>query len=183
MEIKGATTIYSVITTLTATYLSNILIWECSNFSSITGSWVSASKVEPHPRTRARSFPVPKGSTPIWHWKKNGTYQYFIIISLHYYYIIITGSSTIGNSWWYNHSIIRNTTVPVYGDQVYRFLREPSLHFHHPHRPESGTGQISETASAYKPKSTLLYRSYLKPVVLKNIQIINLITCKWLKWS
>lgn len=38
MEIKGATTIYSVITTLTATYLSNILICECSNFSSITGS-------------------------------------------------------------------------------------------------------------------------------------------------
>lgn len=106
---------------------------------------------------------------------------YFIIISLHYYYSIITGSSTIGNSWWYNHSIIHNTTVPVYGDQVYQFLREPSLHFHHPHRPESGTGQISETASAYKPKSTL-YRSYLKPVVLKNIQIINLITCKWLKW-
>lgn len=68
---RCAITVYPVITTVTGekimpiTYLSNILICECSNFSSITGSCVSASKVDPHPRTRARSFPVPKGSTPI----------------------------------------------------------------------------------------------------------------------
>lgn len=49
------------------THLSSILVLALSNFSKICGSWVSSSQAEPQPKTRARSFPVPKGSTPSWH--------------------------------------------------------------------------------------------------------------------
>lgn len=49
------------------THLSSILVLALSNFSRICGSWVSSSQAEPQPKTRARSFPVPKGSTPSWH--------------------------------------------------------------------------------------------------------------------
>lgn len=40
--------------------------------------------------------------------------------------------------------------VPVYGDQVCRFLKGPSPHFRLHHTPVSGTGQTSETAAACK---------------------------------
>jgi hypothetical protein len=46
------------------THLSSILVLALSNFAKIWGSWVSSSQAEPQPSTRARSFPVPRGSTP-----------------------------------------------------------------------------------------------------------------------
>lgn len=49
------------------THLSSILVLALSSFSRICGSWVSSSHADPQPNTRARSFPVPKGSTPSWH--------------------------------------------------------------------------------------------------------------------
>lgn len=49
------------------THLSSILVLALSSFSRICGSWVSSSQADPQPNTRARSFPVPKGSTPSWH--------------------------------------------------------------------------------------------------------------------
>lgn len=52
------------------THLSSILVLALSSFAKIWGSWVSSSQAEPQPRTRARSFPVPRGSTPSWHWWK-----------------------------------------------------------------------------------------------------------------
>lgn len=52
------------------THLSSILVLALSSFARIWGSWVSSSQAEPQPRTRARSFPVPRGSTPSWHWWK-----------------------------------------------------------------------------------------------------------------
>jgi len=48
-------------------HLSNILVLALSSFSRICGSWVSSSQADPQPNTRARSFPVPSGSTPSWH--------------------------------------------------------------------------------------------------------------------
>lgn len=53
-----------------STHLSSILVLALSSFARIWGSWVSSSQAEPQPRTRARSFPVPRGSTPSWHWWK-----------------------------------------------------------------------------------------------------------------
>lgn len=50
-------------------YLSSILVLALSSFSSIWGSCASSSQAEPQPRTRARSFPVPRGRTPSWHCK------------------------------------------------------------------------------------------------------------------
>lgn len=52
------------------THLSSILVLALSSFSRIWGSWVSSSQADPHPSTRARSFPVPRGSTPNWHYTK-----------------------------------------------------------------------------------------------------------------
>lgn len=49
------------------THLSSILVLALSSFSRICGSWVSSSQADPQPNTRARSLPVPKGSTPSWH--------------------------------------------------------------------------------------------------------------------
>lgn len=51
-----------------SSYLSSILVVARSYFSRMWGKCVSSSQAEPHPSTRARSFPVPRGSTPIWHW-------------------------------------------------------------------------------------------------------------------
>ena len=48
---------------------SSILVVARSNDSSSFGSWLSSSRTAPQPSTRAKSFPVPKGSTPIWHFK------------------------------------------------------------------------------------------------------------------
>lgn len=44
---------------------SSIFVVALSNDSSSFGSMLSSSSTEPQPRTRARSFPVPNGSTPI----------------------------------------------------------------------------------------------------------------------
>ena len=54
--------------TFLPSYLSSILVLARSSFSRIVGSWASSSQAVPQPRTRARSLPVPRGSTPIWHW-------------------------------------------------------------------------------------------------------------------
>ena len=47
---------------------SSILICACSMRSKMAGSCVSSSKAEPQPSTRAKSLPVPRGRTPIWHY-------------------------------------------------------------------------------------------------------------------
>ena len=51
-------------TSTPSTHRSSILVLALSSFSKICGSWVSSSQAEPQPSTRARSFPVPRGSTP-----------------------------------------------------------------------------------------------------------------------
>lgn len=48
-----------------------------SNFSKIWGSCVSSSQDPPQPRTRARSFPVPRGNTPNWHWNTTQEQNYY----------------------------------------------------------------------------------------------------------
>lgn len=46
---------------------SSILVVARSSFSRICSSCASSSQRPPQPSTRARSFPVPSGSTPSWH--------------------------------------------------------------------------------------------------------------------
>lgn len=46
---------------------SNIFVPAFSYFSNNWGKCVSSSHDDPQPNTRAKSFPVPKGNTPIWH--------------------------------------------------------------------------------------------------------------------
>lgn len=46
---------------------SSILVVALSSFSRICSSWVSSSHRLPQPSTRAKSLPVPRGSTPNWH--------------------------------------------------------------------------------------------------------------------
>jgi len=58
-------------------YLSNIFVLARSSFSKICGSCVSSSQDPPQPRTRARSFPVPRGNTPNWHWKTTQEQIYY----------------------------------------------------------------------------------------------------------
>ena len=48
-------------------YLSSILVLDFSQRSSSCGRCASSSQELPQPSTRARSFPVPRGSTAIWH--------------------------------------------------------------------------------------------------------------------
>lgn len=55
----------------TQTDLSSILVLALSSFSRICGNCVSSSHAEPHPKTLARSFPVPSGSTPSWHCRRH----------------------------------------------------------------------------------------------------------------
>lgn len=46
---------------------SSIFVPAFSYFSNSWGKCVSSSHDAPQPNTRAKSFPVPKGSTPTWH--------------------------------------------------------------------------------------------------------------------
>lgn len=48
-------------------HLSSIFVLAFSYFSRSCGRWASSSQEEPHPRTRARSLPVPRGNTATWH--------------------------------------------------------------------------------------------------------------------
>lgn len=62
-------------------HLSNILVVALSSFSRIWSSWASSSHRPPQPRTRARSFPVPRGSTPSWHCRKIQTNLFVLVLS------------------------------------------------------------------------------------------------------
>lgn len=52
---------------------SSILVVALSSFSRICSSCASSSQRPPQPSTRARSFPVPSGSTPSWHCPETDT--------------------------------------------------------------------------------------------------------------
>lgn len=77
-------------------YLSNILVLAFSYRSNSCGKWASSSHELPHPRTLAKSFPVPSGKTPTWHLfcnanklkrNKNHTDQHIKDNQIHIFYM------------------------------------------------------------------------------------------------